>query len=103
MGATENVNAIASNFLRLVSVFAFVLGIMFVGGGTLRGAGDTRATLVVTFAGIWLVRVVFGYLLGIVLGLGLFGMWIAWFSDWFVRAVLIALRFRTGKWKTLQV
>ena len=49
------------------------------------------------------MRVVFGYLLGIVLGLGLFGMWIAWFSDWFVRAVLVALRFRTGKWKTLQV
>jgi putative MATE family efflux protein len=89
-----------------LTVIAFsqpFLAISMVYASALRGAGDTRATLVVTFAGIWLVRVVFGYLLGIVLGLGLFGMWIAWFSDWFVRAVLVALRFRTGKWKTLQV
>jgi putative MATE family efflux protein len=79
------------------------LAISMVYASALRGAGDTRATLVITFAGIWLVRVLFGYVLGILLGLGLFGLWIAWFSDWFVRAVLVALRFRTGKWKTLQV
>jgi putative MATE family efflux protein len=79
------------------------LAISMVYASALRGAGDTRATLVITFAGIWLVRVVLGYVLGIVLGLGLLGLWIAWFSDWFVRAILVALRFRTGKWKTLQV
>jgi Na+-driven multidrug efflux pump len=79
------------------------LAISMVFASALRGAGDTRATLVVTFAGIWLVRVTLGYVLGIFLGLGLFGMWIAWFSDWFVRAVLVTLRFRTGKWKTLRV
>jgi len=72
-------------------------------GSALRGAGDTRATLVVTFAGIWLMRVGLGYYLGIVLGFGLFGMWVAWFSDFAVRAVLVTLRFRTGRWKTLRV
>jgi len=69
----------------------------------LRGAGDTRATLAVTFAGIWLVRVAGGYLLGIVLGWGLFGMWIAWWADFVVRALLVSLRFRSGRWKTLRV
>ena len=87
------VMAFSQPFLAISMVFA----------SALRGAGDTRATLVVTFAGIWLVRVTLGYVLGIFLGLGLFGMWIAWFSDWFVRAVLVTLRFRTGKWKTLRV
>ncbi len=69
----------------------------------LRGAGDTRATLLVTFAGVWVMRVGLGYLFGIVLGGGLFGMWVAWYMDFAVRAVLFWLRFRAGKWKTLKV
>lgn len=69
----------------------------------LRGAGDTRATLVFTFVGIWVIRVGIGYLLGIVFHLGLFGMWLAWYGDFCARAALIALRFRAGKWKMLRV
>lgn len=80
-----------------------LLAVSVVLASALRGAGDTRATLAVTFAGIWLMRVGLGYVLGIIWGLGLFGMWIAWFGDFAVRAGLVTLRFRTGKWKTLRV
>ncbi len=69
----------------------------------LRGAGDTRATLVITFVGIWGMRVVIGYIMGIVLGLGLFGVWLGWVADFITRATLIAWRFRTAHWKTLRV
>lgn len=69
----------------------------------LRGAGDTRATLVFTFIGIWIVRVAFGYLMGIVFGLGLFGVWLGWIADFVTRATLIYLRFRDGRWKMLYV
>ena len=69
----------------------------------LRGAGDTRATLVFTFVCIWILRVAFGYLLGIVLGMGLFGMWLAWYADFVTRAVLVYLRFQAGRWKELRV
>jgi putative MATE family efflux protein len=72
-------------------------------GHALRGAGDTRATLVVTFIGVWIVRVGVGYLLGIVLGLGLFGVWLGWAADFTSRATLVWLRYRAGKWKTLKV
>jgi putative MATE family efflux protein len=48
MGATENVNVIASGFLRIVSLFAFVMGVMFIGNGTLRGAGDTFTPMLIT-------------------------------------------------------
>ncbi len=72
-------------------------------GQALRGAGDTRSTMVYTFIGVWIVRVACGYLLGIVLGFGLFGMWLAWISDFIARATLVWLRFRAGKWKVLKV
>lgn len=72
-------------------------------GQALRGAGDTRATLLYTFIGIWVVRVGVGYILGIVLGMGLFGMWIAWYADFVARAALAVLRFRAGKWKLIKV
>ncbi len=69
----------------------------------LRGAGDTRATLVFTFIGIWIVRVGVGFLIGIVLGLGLFGLWIGWIADFLTRAVLIAWRFKGARWKELRI
>ncbi len=69
----------------------------------LRGAGDTRATMIITFIGIWIVRVAFGYLMGIVLGLGLFGVWLGWIADFSTRASLIAWRFRQSRWKTLRL
>ena len=69
----------------------------------LRGAGDTRMTLVFTFIGIWVVRIGVGYLMGIVLGLGLFGVWLGWIADFLARAGLIVWRFRGARWKTLRV
>jgi Na+-driven multidrug efflux pump len=69
----------------------------------LRGAGDTRATMLISVFTTWGLRVGLGYLFGIVLGFGLFGIWLGWCADFFVRATLIVLRFRTGKWKTLRV
>ncbi|HEX7588313.1 MAG TPA: MATE family efflux transporter, partial [Anaerolineae bacterium] len=55
-----------------------LLAIAVVLGSALRGAGDTRTVLVYTFIGVWIVRVGLAYLLGIVLGLGLFGVWLGW-------------------------
>ncbi len=69
----------------------------------LRGAGDTRATLVFTFIGVWIVRVAFGYLMGIICGLGLFGVWLGWIADFIARAGLVAWRFKQNRWKTLRV
>ena len=68
----------------------------------LRGAGDTRATLVITSVCVWVVRVALAYLLGIVFGLGLFGVWLGWFADFIIRATLIFLRFQDGRWKMLR-
>lgn len=69
----------------------------------LRGAGDTRATMLITAFSTWGLRVGIAYLFGIALHWGLFGVWLGWCADFLVRAALILFRFRAGKWKTLRV
>jgi len=75
----------------------------FVFSGALRGAGDTRATLVITVVSIWTVRLGLAYLGATVLGWGLAGAWLGILGDFVVRALLFWLRFRAGKWQTMKV
>ena len=71
--------------------------------GSLRGAGDTRYPLYITFVGMWTLRIGVAYLLVQNTQMGLAGVWIAVNADQWVRAVLVYLRFRTGRWKTIAV
>ena len=76
--------------------------VVFALGGALRGAGDTRYTLRITAFNWIVVRLPLSVLLGAVLGLGLAGVWMALAIDYFVRAGLMALRFRNGGWQRLR-
>jgi hypothetical protein len=42
--------------------------------------------------------VVAGYVLGIMLGMGVVGVWLGMFLDWTVRGVFFWLRLTSGKW-----
>ena len=76
--------------------------VVFAIGGALRGAGDTRYTLRITAFNWIVVRLPLSVLLGAVFGLGLAGVWIALVADYFVRAALMARRFRSGGWQRLR-
>jgi MATE family multidrug resistance protein len=73
--------------------------VVFALAGSLRGAGDTRYTLRITAFNWVVVRLPLCVLLGGVLGLGLAGVWLALAIDYFIRAGLMALRFRSGAWQ----
>lgn len=64
----------------------------------LKGGGDVKYTLIVSMLGMWIFRLIFGYILAIPLGIGILGIWIAMYLDWFVRGLLFFKRFKTGKW-----
>ncbi len=98
-----NVKQLGMMCLTFIALAQPLQAISVVLASALRGAGDTRATLVFTFIGVWIVRVAFGYLMGIVLGLGLFGVWLGWIADFLTRAALVVWRFRKSRWKTLRV
>lgn len=48
--------------------------------------------------GMWVFRVGLGYLLGVVLKWGVYGIFIAMFVDWGVRGILYSIRLRGDKW-----
>lgn len=75
----------------------------FIFGGALRGAGDTRATMVITMLCVWALRIVVTYFVGNILGLGIIGAWVAIGVDFATRGTLFAWRFRTGKWAAVRV
>ena len=72
--------------------------VIFTIGGALRGAGDTRYTLGLTVLNWFVVRFPLAVILGLVVGWGLAGVWIAVAIDYAVRAALMARRFRGGAW-----
>ncbi len=69
----------------------------------LRAASDVRFTMFVSIGSMLFFRIVFSYLLGIVLGYGAIGVWIAMIMDWVCRSAFFVLRFRSGRWTTKYV
>jgi putative MATE family efflux protein len=69
----------------------------------LRGAGDTRTPMKVALVGPVIVRVAATWFFAFVMGWGLVGVWIGSTCDWLLRAAWLALVFRAGRWKSIEV
>ena len=65
---------------------------------TLRSASDSLFPTIVSMSVLWAVTVGLTYLLAIVAGLGLWGVWIATWTGWFTRTALFMYRFWSKKW-----
>nr|WP_187434362.1 MATE family efflux transporter [Paenibacillus methanolicus] len=72
--------------------------ISFILPAGLRAAGDSRFTSITSMLTMWLFRIVLGYVLGITLGMGIIGVWIAMNCEWGVRGALFYWRYRGSKW-----
>ena len=65
----------------------------------LRSVGDVVVPVLIEMVCMWFFAVFCGYLAGIVFGLGLAGMWVAFAMDEGSRGLVLCLRWRTQKWK----
>ena len=93
----------ASSILKLVAIIQpFQISQLTLSGG-LRGAGDTIWTLISTFIGILIIRVALSYYFVKIALMGLIGAWIAVFIDQFIRWIFITVRFRSNKWKNIDI
>ena len=71
--------------------------------GALRGAGDTRTTMWLTYGSTFLVRLPLTWLVGIHLGYGLEGIWVVLAAELMFRGLLFTARFLHGGWAKIKV
>jgi MATE family multidrug resistance protein len=89
--------------LRVIGAASPLWSVGLVLLGALRGAGDTRFPMLVTLVTGWLIRVPFGFLFGITLGLGLPGVYVGTFADAVVGSLMAVWRYRRGAWRSVRL
>ena len=99
----KDVIELATMALKIVSICQPFSGASMVLAGALRGAGDTKSVLLITYLGIFLIRIPITYLFLDVLNFGLAGAWIVMTIDLAIRSSIAFYVFKRGKWKYLQV
>lgn len=102
---TEDTEVIlqVTKVLRIITFFQPFLCITFVITSALQGTGDTKFPMYSTFIGIWGIRVIGTYILGIELELGLVGVWLSYAFDIFIRSILLMVRFLKGRWMKIKI
>ncbi len=66
---------------------------------SLRGSGDVYFPTACAVFSNWVISVLGSYLLAVVFGMGIYGLWIALAADECFRGVLMLLRWKSGKWR----
>lgn len=86
---------------RLIWIFAAFTPIWvpsFVVPSGFRGTRDVKFTLVFGTISMWACRVGLGYVLGVILGLGAYGIYIGMGLDWLLRTIGFSARRKSGRW-----
>ena len=102
---------LSANTLRLATGLIFLHNTMalllhptsFNLPNSLRAAGDVKETMYVGIGSMLVVRLGSAVLFGIVLELGVLGVWIAMGMDWLARSVCFALRYHKKMWQNCRV
>ena len=80
-----------------------LMAIEFAVGGALRGAGDTLFPMVTVFMGLLVVRLGLAVGLVVYLDAPIEWVWSVLIIDYLLKAVMLVVRFRGGKWKLRKV
>ena len=97
---TSNVEVIALckkvMFIDIALEFARAINMVMV--RAFQTSGDVMYPTILAVISCWLIATVFSYIFGVVLKMGLQGVWIAMMTDELFRALLFLIRFKRGKW-----
>ncbi len=101
--ADEAVITMGANILLINTVLEFGRTTNLVLIACLRGSGDVYFPTFCAIFSNWLISVLGSYLLAVVFGMGIYGLWIALAADECIRGVMMILRWKSGKWKAKRV
>lgn len=79
--------------LRIDAFAQPALAMVLVLTGALQGIGDTKSPMYSTAIGIWFIRIIGVYILGIKLNMGIAGIWLSIAIDLCIRAIYLSFRF----------
>lgn len=98
---TSDASTIATGvrLLRVAAVFQIIDAVNIVTRSVLRGAGDVRVPALIATSAGWLLIPPLTVLLGVRLGYGALGGWLALTAETTAIAVLLSLRLKTGRWR----
>ncbi len=68
----------------------------------LQAVGDVAFPVVIGIASQWIIGVGLAYFLGIHLGLGLVGVWLAYAVDENLRGLIFSIRWKKGRWRQIK-
>ena len=68
----------------------------------LRAANDVRPTMVISIFSMMVFRLGFSYIFGVMMQLGIIGVWIAMVIDWLFRIACFLIRTRKFSGKTIR-
>jgi putative MATE family efflux protein len=88
-----------ARYLRYAAFSYVPLALMFSIGGVIRGAGDTMATMFLTLASLWVVRVPLARYLSSLPHLGVSGVWIAITLSPVMGLILHLIYYKVGRWR----
>jgi putative MATE family efflux protein len=94
---------LAASFIRVVGIAQAMMATYFTLSGALRGAGDTRTPLLVTFLGMYGFRIPAAWIATRYLGMGVQVAFSFLIFDYVVRLVVILIRYQRGKWLDTKV
>lgn len=77
----------ASSVLKIIAIIQPLLATANVMSGSLRGSGFSKIPMIISGTGMWFIRLPLASLLGVKLGLGLIGAWIAMATDISLKAL----------------
>lgn len=101
-GLSRETTQLAMLLIQIHTGFAMLLWpLSFVLPNMLRACNDVKFTMVVSIASMFVFRIGFSYVLGIRMGMGAVGVWIAMVVDWVCRVSFFVGRYLSGKWKKL--
>jgi len=89
---TRTIVLMFSAVTAVVWSFAFCLPQM------LRACGDAKTTMYISVVSLLALRIFGAWFFGIYLGIGVFGVWLGMFLDWFGRAIGYGLRAVSNAW-----
>ncbi len=82
----------------IVVVKTFLWPMAFMPAYGMRAAGDVKFSMIVSTTSMWILRVALSWYLCRYTDVGILGVWIGMFSDWFARDIFFIWRLKSGRW-----